>query len=209
VKICQQCKSINGDDYKFCTSCGAKREATSLGCSIDNAETTDSNIVSPSGYQKTSNKRLWALCLMIFAFSVYQFLQGMKPAYVDGHYPRKPSSPFENTVSHTDCQKAFDAKGVSHEKVNAEINKYSLDGKSYTTEKRDGFKFFLDKKNYHIALYDNSGLLISLAQYNERGKSIYYKEGNTARFAMYGICYNAVSGGHIRHVKGFKRFDEG
>lgn len=209
MKICQQCKSINGDDYKFCTSCGAIREGIELGCSIDNADKTDSSILSPSGYKKIPNKKLWALCLTIFAFSVYNFFQGMKPAYLDGHYPRKPSSPFESTVSHADCQKAFDAKGISHQIVNATVKNHSIDGKSYTTEKRDGFKFFLDKKNYHIALYNNSGLLISLAQYNEFGKGIYYKDGNTARFAMYGICYNAVSGDHIRHVKGFKSFDEG
>jgi hypothetical protein len=200
MKICQQCKSINGDDYKFCTSCGVKREGIELDTLVDSTKKSEKKPLTEE--QKVKRRFVILLCFGAILFVAYQVNESLKPVYADSYYPRKPNSRYENAVRHVDCQKAFDAKGIKYENVKVNIKKGSK-----IIETMEGFQFNLDSNTFYLATYDSSGLLLSLDQNNRYGKTVYNEEGNTARFKMYGICTQAITGDKIIHLKGFKNFN--
>jgi hypothetical protein len=200
MKICQQCKSINGDNYRYCTSCGVKREDIELDNLVDS--TKKSEQIPLTEEQKVKRRFVILLCVGAILFVAYQVNEALKPVYADSYYPRKPNSRYENAVRHEDCQKAFDAKGIKYENVKVNIKKGSKIIKTM-----EGFQFNLDSNTFYLATYDSSGLLLSLGQNNRYGKTVYNEEGNTARFKMYGICTQAITGDKIVHLKGFKNFN--
>lgn len=200
MKICQQCKSINGDDYKFCTSCGVKRECIEIDTLVDSTKKSEKKPLTEE--QKVKRRFVILLCVGAILFVAYQVNEALKPVYADSYYPRKPQSKYENAVRHEDCQKAFDAKGIKYEGVNVNIKK-----NSQTLDTVEGFHFTLDGNTFYLAIYDSSGLLLSLDQKNRLGKTVYSDEGNTARFKMYGICTQVITGDKIIHLNGFKNFN--